>query len=92
MVTRLTLKTHELPQFFGAVITTIKATSDAAFRRLIGRIIGFYAEALFNPHWGEQIAFRPDNVLAIRMVFQGLDQQQAENVWRPIAKIQDRMK
>jgi len=83
VVTRLTLKTYELPQFFGAVITTIKATTDAAFRRLIGRIIGFYAEALFNPHWGEQIAFRPDNVLAIRMVFQGLDQQQAENVWRP---------
>ncbi len=83
VVTQLTLKTHELPQFFGAVITTIKATSDAAFRRLIGRIIGFYAEALFNPHWGEQIAFRPDNVLAIRMVFQGLDQQQAESVWRP---------
>jgi Berberine and berberine like len=83
VVTRLTLKTHELPAFFGAVFATIKATSDAAFRRLIGRVLGFYSESLFNPHWGEQIAFRPGNILALAMVFQGLDQQQAEAIWRP---------
>jgi FAD/FMN-containing dehydrogenase len=83
VVTRLTLRTHDLPAFFGAAFMTIKATSDAAFRRLIGRIVGFYSESLFNPHWGEQIAFRPGNVLAIAMVFQGLDQQQAETIWRP---------
>ena len=83
VVTRLTLRTHDLPEFFGAAFMTIKATSDAAFRRLIGRVVGFYSERLFNPHWGEQIAFRPDNILAIAMVFQGLDQQQAEAIWRP---------
>ena len=54
---------------------TIKAASDDAFRRLIGRTVAFYKDALFNPHWGEQIAFRPDNVLEIQMVFQGLDQE-----------------
>jgi FAD/FMN-containing dehydrogenase len=83
VVTRLTLRTHRLPEFFGAVLTTIKATSDAAFRRLIGHVVSFYSETLFNPHWGEQIVFRPGNVLAIAMVFQGLDQQQAERIWRP---------
>jgi FAD/FMN-containing dehydrogenase len=83
VVTRLTLRTRELPEFFGAVNTTIRAASDAAFRRLIGRAIAFYAEALLNPHWGEQIAFRPDNRLDIRMVFQGLDRGQAEAIWRP---------
>jgi FAD/FMN-containing dehydrogenase len=83
VVTRLTLRTHALPEFFGAAFMTIKATSDAAFRRLIGRVVGFYSESLFNPHWGEQIAFQPGNVLAIAMVFQGLDQQQAETIWRP---------
>src|SRR5918995_7162960 len=82
-VTKLTLRTHDLPEFFGAVFTTIQAASDDAFRRLIGRVIAFYDEALFNPHWGEQIAFRPGNVLDIAMVFQGLDQQQAEATWRP---------
>jgi FAD/FMN-containing dehydrogenase len=83
VVTRLTLETHRLPEFFGAVFATIKATSDVAFRRLIDQVISFYGEKLFNPHWGEQIAFRPGNVLAIAMVFQGLDQQQAEMIWRP---------
>ena len=67
-MTRLTLRTHPLPvpEFFGAVSATVRATSDAAFRRLIGRIVGFYAERLLNPHWGEQLVFRPDNVLADR--------------------------
>ena len=83
VVTRLTLRTHDLPEFFGAAFMTIKATSDAAFRRLIGGVVSFYSESLFDPHWGEQIAFRPGNVLAITMVFQGLDQQQAETIWRP---------
>jgi FAD/FMN-containing dehydrogenase len=82
VVTRLTLRTHDLPDFVGAVNMTIKAASDVAFRRLIGQIVGFYNDSLFNPHWGEQIAFRPGNVLAIAMVFQGLDQQQAETIWR----------
>ena len=83
VVTRLTLRTHDLPAFFGAAFMTIKATSDAAFRRLIGRVVSFYTESLFNSHWGEQIAFQPGNVLAIAMVFQGLDQKQAETIWRP---------
>lgn len=83
VVTRLTLQTHDLPQFFGPMFTTIKATSEAAYRRLIGRIVDFYGEALFNPHWGEQIVFRPDNSLAIAMVFQGLTQDEAHATWRP---------
>jgi FAD/FMN-containing dehydrogenase len=83
IVTRLTLATHALPEFVGAVFTTIKATSDEAFRRLIDRTIAFYGEALFNTHWGEQLTFRPDNILSVAMVFQGLNQQQAQAVWRP---------
>jgi FAD/FMN-containing dehydrogenase len=83
VVTRLTLQTHSLPEFFGGVFTTVQATSDAAFRRLIHRIMQFYGDTLFNPHWGEQILLRPGNVLAVAMVFQGLDQQQAAATWRP---------
>jgi FAD/FMN-containing dehydrogenase len=83
VVTRLTLRTHSLPEFFGAVFSTIRATSNAAFRRLIGQFLTFYTEKLLNPHWGEQVVLRPGNVLAIAMVFQGLDQQQAETVWQP---------
>jgi FAD/FMN-containing dehydrogenase len=83
VVTRLTLRTHDLPSFFGGVVATIHAQSDAAFRRLIGRLIAFYADALSNPQWGEIVTLRPGNRMDIRMAFQGLDQQQAEATWRP---------
>jgi FAD/FMN-containing dehydrogenase len=83
VVTRMTLRTHELPPFFGAVATTIVAASEAAFRKLLGRFIAFYAESLFNPHWGEIVTIRPGNRLDIRMEFQGLNQQQAETIWQP---------
>jgi FAD/FMN-containing dehydrogenase len=82
VVTRVTLKTHPLPEFFGGVSATIKAGSDEAYRRLIGRTVDFYAEALFNPHWGEQILIGRGYV-AISMAFQGLDTQQARAVWEP---------
>jgi FAD/FMN-containing dehydrogenase len=83
VITKLTLRTRELPEFFGGVFGTIKARSDAAFRKLIARIISFYHEQLFNPHWGEQIAFESGNRIKISMVFQGMDRQQAGVVWRP---------
>ena len=35
IVTRLTLRTRELPQFFGGVVGTIRAPSETAFRELI---------------------------------------------------------
>jgi len=82
VVTRVTLRTHPLPEFFGGVFATIKTNSDDAYRRLIGKLVDFYAEALFNPHWGEQILIGRGYV-AISMVFQGLDQPQAEATWRP---------
>jgi FAD/FMN-containing dehydrogenase len=83
IVTKLTLRTHALPAFFGAVNVAIKAKSDEAYRRLIGEAMRFYGEKLLNPHWGEQFVFRTDNTLVIRMVFQALDQKQAEETWRP---------
>ncbi|MGH9452457.1 MAG: FAD-binding oxidoreductase, partial [Terriglobia bacterium] len=67
VVTKVTLRTHTLPAVFGGVLATIKATSNAAFRRLIGQFISFYSDSLFNPHWGESIALR-DRTLAITMV------------------------
>jgi FAD/FMN-containing dehydrogenase len=83
VVTRLTLRTHDLPSFFGFAAGKIKAQSDAAFARLIERFIGFYHKNLFNPHWGEQVKFGPDNTFEISMVSQGLDNGQAGGVWQP---------
>jgi FAD/FMN-containing dehydrogenase len=83
VVTRLTLRTHPLPAFFGIVATTIRASSDAAFRRLVTRFLDFYADALLNPSWGEIVNLAPGNTLDVEMAFQGFDQAQAAEVWRP---------
>ena len=83
VVTRVTLRTHELPATFGLASMQVKASSDAAYKRLIARLIAHYAEHLFNPHWGEQIVFKADNSIGISMSFQGLDKQQATALWQP---------
>ncbi len=83
VVTRVTIRTHEAPAYVGGVFAEVAATSDDAYRRLVMRIIAFYREALFNPAWGEQIRFRPGRRVSIAMVFNGLDQPQATEVWRP---------
>ncbi len=60
-VTRLTLRTPDLPDVFGIAFGSVQASSDAAFRRLVGRFVAFYADSLFNRHWGESVVFGPDN-------------------------------
>lgn len=83
VVTRLTLRTHELPKFLGGAAGAIQAKSDDAFRTLIARALAHYAERLANPHWGEQIAVRADNSLRISMVQQGLSREEARAAWQP---------
>jgi FAD/FMN-containing dehydrogenase len=85
VVTRLTLKTHDLPETFGAVFWNIQATSDGAYRALIARFVAHYATHLLNPHWGEQVRARPDNRLDVQMVFQGLDAPTARAAWKDLA-------
>jgi FAD/FMN-containing dehydrogenase len=83
VVTRMTLRTHDLPKYFGAALGAIEAKSDADYRALIARFMEFYAGSLLNPHWGEHAAFGPDNTLGILMVSQGLDDTQNRAVWQP---------
>ncbi len=83
VVTRLTLRTHELPATFGAVNGSIFAASDAAYRALVEELLRFYGESLMNPHWGEQIRFQTRRRVELSMVFQGLTQAEAAAVWKP---------
>ncbi len=86
VVTRLTLRTHELPQNFGAVFGSIQASTDEDYRALIAEMIAFYARALFNPHWGEQIKLEGEKTLGLSLVFQGLGKAEAEAVWAPFVE------
>lgn len=82
VITRLTLRTRELPEYFGAVFTTVKATSDAAFEKLVTWFVAFYREQLFNPNWGEQIVFRANNSIRVSMLCHGMSKEQAEDTWK----------
>jgi len=83
VVTRLTLRTHDLPAELGGVFATITATSDDAFRRLVGDLVALYADKLLDPRWGEIVTLRPGRRMDIRMSFHGLDQPAAERIWQP---------
>jgi len=83
VISKLTLRVRDLPEFARGANFTVEASSDAAYRRLIRQFVGFYREALFNDLWGEQACFSPDNNLEISMVQLGLDTEQAQKVWQP---------
>ena len=83
IVTRLTLKTHDLPTTIGGAIISVQAATDSAWRALVERMVAFYASDLFNPSWGEQIRFSPGRKLDVTMVCHSLSQQQMESAWKP---------
>lgn len=83
VMTRVTLRTRELPAFFGIVNLTVQSNSDPAYRRLIDRFLSHYRDHLFNPHWGETVHFHDGHALRVNMAFQGLSQAQAERAWSP---------
>lgn len=83
VVSKMTLRVHDLPEFFGTANFAVKAASDDAYRRLIREFVSFYHEHLFNDHWGEQAHVNPRNTLEIRMTSYGLDADQAKKIWQP---------
>jgi hypothetical protein len=83
VVTRRTLKTHEMADRAGAAIFTVKAMSGPAFRELIRKFVSFYAERLCNPHWGESVYFQRNDTLLVAMVSYGLDKAVAQAAWQP---------
>jgi FAD/FMN-containing dehydrogenase len=83
VASKLTVRTHDLPEYFGISNFKVKAPSDEAYRTLLREFVSFYAAHLFNDHWGEQAHVRGDNVLEINMLSQGLDAEQSREVWQP---------
>ena len=84
IVTRLTMRTHTLPNTIGAVQFSVTAATDGAWRALVARVVAFYAEKLFNPSWGEQIRFSPGHRLSVTMVCHNLTETQTRAIWAPL--------
>jgi hypothetical protein len=84
VVTKVVLKTRELPKSFGAVFGSIKATDDTSFKKLIAKILNHYDKNLFNPNWGESISFHSNNTVNINLVFNCITQKEAKEVWKEL--------
>jgi FAD/FMN-containing dehydrogenase len=82
-VSKLTLRVRDLPEMAGGAIFKIKASSDDAYRKLIRKFVGFYRDALFNEHWGEQAHFTGNNVLEMNFVHLGLTTEESQKIWQP---------
>lgn len=83
IVTRLTLRTYELPRTIGSINGTIAAKTDEAFEELLARFIEFYPDNLNNRYWGETVKFTPENEIKLGLAFVDLSRKQAEKVWQP---------
>jgi FAD/FMN-containing dehydrogenase len=83
VVSKMTLRTHDLPEFFGVATFKVKAASDDAYKRLLLEFVSFYKEHLFNDRWGEQVHLKPDNTLEVSMLSHGLDGEQVKKAWQP---------
>lgn len=82
VVTRVVLRTFDLPKYFGGLGGDIRASSDSAYRALIARFLEFYRDELFNAHWGEHVEFNR-NVMGFTMMFQDLNTDSVERIWAP---------
>ncbi|MGC4102376.1 FAD-dependent oxidoreductase [Ferruginibacter sp.] len=83
VVIKLKLRTHVLPEFFGAATGKISASSDEAYKHLISGLMSHYRDHLLKPNWGEQIRFRTNRRIDINMMFAGLTKEQANVDWQP---------
>ncbi len=87
VVTRVTLRTHELGRRAGGFNLRVAAKTDDAFRKLLGVFVDVIAEGLINPHWGESVQITPSNRLEVNMVFLDLDSKQARAAWKPLLEL-----
>lgn len=84
VVTRMTLRTHPLPQTFGAAMFEASAVDEAAWKELVAQMILFYREKLHNPNWGEQIRFLPRRRLSVSMLCHSRSESEIRATWAPL--------
>lgn len=80
IVSRVTLLTHPIPSTVGIVTGSIQAHTDRAYREVIEKFVEFYPVGLDNWHWGESVAFGPDNEFGFRLTFLDMPEAQGQAV------------
>jgi FAD/FMN-containing dehydrogenase len=83
VVSKVTFRTHPVPETVSLVAGRIQASSDADYRRLLIRVVRLFP-GLDKGHWGEQISFSADNSIGVMMLAPDLSDDEAKMVWRPL--------
>lgn len=84
VITRLTFRTHDLPDSIGGVHGRIEAANDDAYAALVAQVLRHFRDYLCTPHWGEQMEFHGDRHIDVSMLFQGLSEDEAKAAWQPL--------
>ncbi len=83
IISKATLQTYELPQIVGHFQSTITAYTDEDYEKLLECLVPFIGKFLNNEHWGDKITIKPNNVLEISLMFQGLNETEVQEIWHP---------
>ncbi|MFZ6691477.1 FAD-dependent oxidoreductase [Undibacterium sp. SXout20W] len=84
VLTRVTLRTHDLPERFGVVRFKFQAKSDQKMEEASTYVLQLIREQLLTPYWGEKIVFMPDRIISVETMFQGISETQARDIWQPL--------
>jgi len=84
VLTRVTLRTHDLPERFGVVRFKFQAMSEQNMVDACALVLKQVREHLVTPFWGEKIVFLPGRVISVEVMFQGLSDEQATAIWQPL--------
>jgi FAD/FMN-containing dehydrogenase len=82
IVSKMTFRTYPMPETVSVIAGTIRASSAADYRRLLGTIVRLVPD-LGDDHWGEQIRLGPDNAVQLFMIAADLGEDAASVVWQP---------
>jgi FAD/FMN-containing dehydrogenase len=82
VVSKITFRTHPMPETVSVAGGTIRASSAADYRRLLDMIVRLVPD-LDDYHWGEQIRLGPDNAVQLLMLAPDLGADEASGVWQP---------
>jgi FAD/FMN-containing dehydrogenase len=83
IVSKVTFRTHPVPETIGALFGTITTSDDRAYRQLVQAVV-YLLPALCDRHWGEQIRFGTDNTLVLTLTTLDLTDDGARSAWRPV--------
>jgi FAD/FMN-containing dehydrogenase len=83
VVSRITMRTFEMPRTLGRVTGRITARGSEEFRRLVYMLARFLGQ-LCDGHWGEHVSLTPQNRVEFGLMSVDLDSDQIGSIIAPI--------